>query len=274
MQEITILRPQISESEYKDSVISILDTLVNNSASPFNEAIDKFEAYLDNATDLDDTQKQSALAGMLKDTYASLSKLAMQYAMEIHKTNSQLELDTYKVEADYNRAASDIAYRDAQTALVSSQKIESDKAIDMSEEKISESRLAQAKLKAEIERQWGYTVTPGAIERTEVTNPDGSVTTTTSYGTTTITESGKDNVIAKQIRGYDLVTYKDVLKTLDEKAALMQNAKVPESFEDKELRAELIHNILLGTDPTGTVKFRDNGSTYATDGILGNATAV
>ena len=46
--------------------------------------------------------------------------------------------------------------------------------------------------------------------------------------------------IDKQILGYDYVNYKDVLKTMDERAALMQNAKVAESPKEKEARVALI----------------------------------
>ena len=46
--------------------------------------------------------------------------------------------------------------------------------------------------------------------------------------------------IDKQILGYDYVNYKDVLKTMDERAALMQNAKVPETTKEKAARVALI----------------------------------
>jgi len=58
-----------------------------------------------------------------------------------------------------------------------------------------------------------------------------------------INNTSTPGAIDKQIAGYDYVNYKDVLKTMDERAALMQNAKVPESASEKLVRAALIREL-------------------------------
>lgn len=53
-----------------------------------------------------------------------------------------------------------------------------------------------------------------------------------------------------------MVNLKDVLKTADERAALMQNAKVPETSGEKLLRKELIEAItgaVVTTDGSGNI---------------------
>jgi hypothetical protein len=81
---------------------------------------------------------------------------------------------------------------------------------------------------------------------------------------TFISDSLNDSAIDKQIIGYDKVNLKDALKSLDERAALMQNAKVPPVAEELMLRVDLENAILDGTGvkaeywrtalPTGTEK--------------------
>lgn len=58
--------------------------------------------------------------------------------------------------------------------------------------------------------------------------------------------STNQGAIDKQIKGYDYVNYKDVLKTADERAALMQNAKVPETTNEKAARLALIKALTTG----------------------------
>lgn len=54
------------------------------------------------------------------------------------------------------------------------------------------------------------------------------------------------SIIDKQINGYDLVNLKDVLRSLDERVSLMQNAKVAETDNERKLRVELINSIIKG----------------------------
>jgi hypothetical protein len=264
---------RISEAAYRETVSNILETLVHGAMSPFNDMMQKYEDYLDKATDLDVTQRQAAYADMLKSTYSEVSKQAMQYAMDLHKSNSELVIARYNAEASYNRALAEIALAEEQKALVASQVVGSDRENQLRIEKVAESKLTQAKTLAELKTQWGQNVTLGNSTTTTMTNPDGSVTATTSYGGTTIADSGEDSVVQKQIRGYDVVNYKDVLKTLDERAALMQNAKVREEPWEVHLRAELLHKILVGgTAATNdSIKYTvENSGNLLTNGILGD----
>ena len=264
---------RISEAAYRETVSNILETLVHGAMSPFNDMMQKYEDYLDKATDLDVTQRQAAYADMLKSTYSEVSKQAMQYAMDLHKSNSELVIARYNAEASYNRALAEIALAEEQKALVASQVVGSDRENQLRIEKVAESKLTQAKTLAELKTQWGQNVTLGNSTTTTMTNPDGSVTATTSYGGTTIADSAKEGVVQKQIRGYDVVNYKDVLKTLDERAALMQNAKVREEPWEVHLRAELLHKILVGgTAATNdSIKYTvENSGNLLTNGILGD----
>jgi hypothetical protein len=264
---------QISEAAYRETVSNILETLVHGAMSPFNDMMQKYEDYLDKATDLDVTQRQAAYADMLKSTYSEVSKQAMQYAMDLHKSNSELVIARFNAEASYNKALAEIALAEEQKALVASQAVGSERENQLRIERIAESKLTQAKVLAELKTQWGQDVTLGSSTTTTVTNPDGSVTATTSYGGTTIEDSGKDSVVQKQIRGYDVVNYKDVLKTLDERAALMQNAKVQEQPWEVHLRAELLHKILVGegTATNDSIKYVVGGSgNILTNGTLGD----
>ena len=267
----TITLQPISELAYKDTAVGILDTLINNSASPFNDMMDRFEAYLDKSgTDLDPTQKQAAYANMLKNAYADASKQAMQYAMDIHKTNKDLEIKKWELEASYNKNLHEIDVLKEQALLYAQQYLGAQKDNALKDEQIIESKINQAKGKAELKLQWGQDIT--IEDKVEVSNTDaeGVTTTTTTYGGTTITDTDADSVVKKQIRGYDVVNYKDVLKTLDERVALMQNAKIAETAEEKELRAELLHTILLNSNPIGDIKYFDGTKQRTTDGTFGN----
>jgi hypothetical protein len=261
----------VNQEDYKDLVTGLLQSAVYGTNSPFNDMMDKFEQYLDRATDLDTTQKQAAYADMLKETYSQINSQSMQQAMDLLKGNEELQLQRWDVEAGYNKTLADIAVSTEQQALTAAQALGQVKDNLLKDEQITESRFNQAKAKVELEKQWGKLVDLGSTTVTTVDDGLGTVTTTTEYDNTVITDSPTASVVDKQIRGYDIVNYKDVLKTLDERVALMQNAKVPETSEEKELRAELIKKILEGeVITTANVRWSDEGVAKVTDGIFGN----
>jgi hypothetical protein len=61
-----------------------------------------------------------------------------------------------------------------------------------------------------------------------------------------LSNTATEGAIDKQIKGYDLINYKDVLKTMDERAALMQNAKISENPNEKMARLALIKALTAG----------------------------
>ena len=63
-----------------------------------------------------------------------------------------------------------------------------------------------------------------------------------------ISNANKPGAIDKQIKGFDTINYKDVLTTMDQRVALMQNAKIPENSAEKTTRVALINKILEGSN--------------------------
>lgn len=241
--EQTIETIQISKTEFQELASDILSSMVSGTNSPFSDMMDRFENYLENGSDLDPTQRQAAYADMLKSTYMDINKQALTSALDLLKSNEQLVLERYQTEASYNKALEDIKTSAEQTALAAKQVTGQDRTNRLTLEKIAESKLGQAKLQAELKKQWGQTVTIGDDVTTEVDDGNGTVTTTVVYGSAAIADTGEDNVIDKQITGYDRVNQKDALKTMDERAALMQNAKIPETVNEKVARLALIKAI-------------------------------
>lgn len=256
MSELTLQSIEtvsINKNDYKDLVSELLEATVHGNNSPLNDMMDRFEAYLDKAVDLDTTQKEASYAELLKSTYSEINRQAMQSALDLLKTNEELKLKRYEVEASYNKVLQDTKNALEENAFIATRALKEEEERLLMKEKIKESKLAQAQTKTELELQWGKLV-----------NVDTGV----------LTNATTESIVKKQIRGYDMVNYKDVLKTLDEKASLMQNAKVPESEADKELRAEVIRAILKGeafTDNVMGVKYRkDSGVFAAANGIVGD----
>lgn len=240
----TIDTVSISTEDFKDLSAEILDSLVSGTDSPFNSMMDKFENYLESGeAELDPTQRQAAYADMLKSTYSDINKQAMATALDLLKTNEELTLERYKTEASYNKLLAEIDNAAEQKNLLTKQVIGADRDNELSTERITESKLTQAKTRVELSKQWGVTATLGANTSVEVDNGDGTVTTTTTYGTTTVADTGEDSVIGKQILGYGMVNLKDILKTMDERQALLMNAKVDITDEEKTFRSSLVNYI-------------------------------
>ena len=246
----TIETIQISKTEFQELAGDILTSMVSGNNSPFNDMMDKFEGYLETSSDLDPTQQAAAYADMLKSTYEDINKQALTSAMDLLKSNEQLVLERYQTEIAYNKGLKDLIAADEQTALAAKQVIGQGYNNTLALEKIKESRLAQATAKAELEKQWGQSYSEGSDSVVVVDDGLGTVTTTTTHGTGTITPTGADNVIDKQIRGFDMVNLKDILKTMDERAALMQNAKIGEPDADRKTRAELLYAVTSGNVST------------------------
>lgn len=230
MTEIVISNnpPQISESDYKDLAKELIEELVHGDTSPFREMTDTLETYLDSASDLDSTQKAGIYASFLKDTYISISNQALSNAYQVLTQNTSLELETYKVEADYNATAANIAKTTSDEALVVSKTTTEGKQQDLLDQQLIQSKWTNKEAEAKVKKQYGY----------------GDATADA------LGDSSNDGALDKQIKGYDLVSWKDMVKTLDERTALFQNAKIPESTETKTFRVALINKILDESNAT------------------------
>lgn len=80
----------------------------------------------------------------------------------------------------------------------------------------------------------------GETTTTDMAKAEKAVITSSVQVGAAVVNTVTPGAIDKQILGYDYVNYKDVLKTMDERAALMQNAKVAETCNEKMARLALI----------------------------------
>ena len=87
----------------------------------------------------------------------------------------------------------------------------------------------------------------GTATTTDPEDADRGSARTVTVGTSIPNIDHYEGAIDKQIKGFDIINYKDVLTTMDQRVALMQNAKIPESNAEDDLRADLIGAILNGS---------------------------
>ena len=279
METQIITEEQISQVDFIETADNILNSMVNQAGSAFETVMDKFETYLDQ-TSTDEIQKQAAYAQFMKDVYNDINKQALNSAMDILKSNAQLSYEKWKVQADYNATIVATAKLDEEKALVAltATKMTKENEILEKQKTLTDAQILEQR--AKLKKQYGVmettTTTLGdgtstykqftdglwykvnvdgdyvtaADEVTTTPNIDGVQATITSMSMTTdIVNTTTPGAIDKQIKGYDYVNYKDILKTMDERAALMQNAKVPENDNEKMARLALIK--ALTTDVAG-----------------------
>lgn len=80
---------------------------------------------------------------------------------------------------------------------------------------------------------------------------DGEIcATTTTFTIEDTISTDTPGIVDQQIKGYDLMNLKDVLKTGDEKAALLSNAKVFESSTELTFRRNLINSLVSASEKT------------------------
>jgi hypothetical protein len=284
---ITITTPEVNSSEFKDLSKELLAELVSDDTSAFKDMRFNLEEYLDAATELDATQKAGIFADFLKDSYNTINAQAMQNAFNVLKANADYELAKYATETQVNTGAQNLAKIEAETRLLEKQILAQDNALELqvADKALKEAQLTE--LRAKLKKQYGVTEVIDSVlgdgtsdykqytdgvwykvnEDGSFVNVDGEVINDPSVEdgivavmstlsvSSTLENTTRPGSIDKQIRGYDIVNYKDVLKTLDERAALMQNAKVPETPGDKYLRKELLEAI---TGATITVDVTDS----------------
>lgn len=266
----------ISTADFTELADNILSSMVTQAGGVFEQVMDKFETYID-STEVDDIQKQAAYAQFLKDVYSDINKQALSSALDLLKSNAQLSFERYKVEADYNAALKSIEKTNEDIILLgkTATKMDRENEILLVTKATADSQLVEQR--AKLKKQYGvqetttivlgdgtsnymqhtdgvwykvnsssqFVTTSGTVTTTPATN--GVKAVVNSLGmTTTLANTTAPGAIDKQIAGYDFVNYKDVLKTMDERAALMQNAKVPETANEKAARLSLIK--ALATD--------------------------
>lgn len=265
-----IAEEQISQVAFTELADSILQSMVTQTGGAFETVMDKFETYLDQ-TEIDEVQKQGAYAQFMKDVYNDINKQALTSAMDLLKSNAQLSYEKWKVEADYNAALAGIAKAQEELGLVALTNSKMTKENELLEKQKAMTDAQLLEQRAKLKKQYGvletmtYTLGDGAStykqftdslwykinvdgayvtaanEVTATPNTNGIPATITSMAMTTdVVNTITPGAIDKQILGYDYVNYKDVLKTMDERAALMQNAKVPENANEKMARLALI----------------------------------
>ena len=101
---------------------------------------------------------------------------------------------------------------------------------------------------------WNSThATYGTATTTDPEKAERGVANSVTVGTTIPNIDHYEGAIDKQIKGFDVINYKDVLTTMDQRVALMQNAKIPESNAEDDLRADLISAIIHGPNPSSPI---------------------
>ena len=224
---LTVIPPtDIDKIEFKELVIDLLEDFVHGDASPFKDVKSVLEDYLDGATDLDASQKAGIFSDWLKTAYTDINKQSMSTALELLKLNASLELERYGAEADYNlKVAQEEKVRAEIDVLLQDDLLKAEQVKLVAQQVINE-KVKYMEGMGKVEKQYGYA--------------DAGLDATLDLA---MGESTDDGALDKKIDGYDKLNRKDIRKTMDEKAALMQNAKVPETLDEKKARVELIAEI-------------------------------
>lgn len=301
---VTIITPEINKADFKELASDLIDTLVNGDTSPFKDAQGVMTDFLDNADTMSDNQKANAYADFLLSAYKDINTQAMNTAMDLLKSNEQLKLETYKTKASYDSTMASIEKIVADTDVAVVNKRIADKNLEVLEQDRLLKKLQTVESRAKLKKQYGVVenstqqigdgtnsykaFTDGIWYQIRTSDnafvkADGTITTTpnvdgipaiiTGKVTTseTLENTVKPGALDKQIRGYDMVNFKDIIKTMDQKAALMQNAKVQEDPNEKILRTKLIGavtNTQLGNhDGTG---FDANGNLISVPATVGD----
>jgi hypothetical protein len=298
----------INTREFYDVTNAILDNLINNSTSPFQTVLDKFETYLssiDNA-EMDVVQKTTAYADFLKQVYTQINDKALGVALDLLKFNETAELNRVKTEAEVYAIDLNSQKTIEEIALTTATVAEKQKSVELAIVSIEVAKLNQLKTRAELVKNWGVKSTVSYSFGTDKYSPVTDTLTGDTYyyrvnsagnflknaaaiatynganplpaaqqvyGTTvTVTpkvdgeifiQSGtlesdpvnttSPGIVDQQIKGYDIVNLKDLLKTADERAALLSNAKIAETAGELSFREALVNGIKNASTSTGSI---------------------
>lgn len=295
MAYVNITAPTVDKILFKELAADILETLVHGDTTPFKDMKETLETYLDGDSELDPAQRAGIYADFLKDAYSTINQQALTSAMTLLKANADYELSTLTVEIDYNTKLASLPKVEAESIIAQKKIVHTDKEYEIltADKTVKDTQIAEQR--AKLKKQYGVTenvvqvlgdgtskykqFTDGiwykvnvsglfvdALDVVTITpNVDGVIAEINAISiSSTLEDTVKPGALDKQIRGYDMVNIKDALKTCDERAALMQNAKIPETPGDKLLRKELLEAI---TSATITVDANNNIDTV-TDIII------
>lgn len=279
MAYTNITTPEIDTIKLSEIAADLLDALVHGDTSPFKDMRNVLEDYLDTAPDLDPAQKAGIFADTLKSAYNDINSQVISAAIDVLKTNSSLELEKYKVEASYNQTLATIPKTEEEVKLVAEQVLKVRKETELLDKDNALKDAQVIEVRAKLKKQYGveetttlqlsdnvgdnfrqgtdavwykvdgnddFEATGGGTTVTPETNGVPAVVHSVSIASS-LANTVKPGALDKQIRGYDLVNMKDVLKTMDERTALMQNAKIPETAGEKLMRKELLEVITGAT---------------------------
>lgn len=368
--------PGINKIEYKDLVVDLLEDFIHGDTSAFTDVVNKYNDYLETSIELDATQKAGAMASFLRDSYSQTSQQVMNSALDLMKSNAELELEAYKTEIDYNMGVVSEQIKQEELIMAGTNKLIKEEELSLTKQKLANDVLAGTKLRAELKKQYGvvesgvtmtfadgtknyspwtqndgtivwlvthtsgeYVATDAVVDATNEANNTwntnneredgfttdltteelavvnaytddiyskvgeyvagdweliksenaewnvenikptyqydelattntaeakrGATNTNVKFGVTIPDIPGYVGAVDKQIAGYDKVNYKDVLKSLEERTALMQSAKVAETINEAETRVKLINKIMaddvspVGAAFIGTATLRD-----------------
>ena len=165
---VSITTPEIRQGDYETLVRELVANSIDDDSSPFYKVRRILKDELDADSTMDPAQKVGVLAGFLKDTYSDINKQAMTAALDLMKTNQQLVLEKYKVESEYNKANQEWTNgQEVQLGLAKDNTLK-DKEVELADEKITNQKLDNYKIRAELKKQWGV------YETISATYGDGS----------------------------------------------------------------------------------------------------
>lgn len=252
----------INPTEFTELASDILDELVQGDASPFKDALEVMKDYLEDAQDLDPTQKAGILSDFLKDSYQQINQQALGTALELLKVNEQLTLDSYNTEANYNMAVANQAKVTADTIAAQAIATKAQQEVVTSKEQTELVNTQKLEVIAKLKKQYGYNVESN-LEDTYVIDSEGRSPGDIDYVPTTITSTNYTlgsstgiGALDKQIVGYDKVNYKDMLKAINEMTALLVNANVipgPWMVDVQKYMMELITDNKLSISKNGSL---------------------
>ena len=269
MAIVTITTPNINKTDYTDLVSDLLENIVHGDTAPFKDAVDVFTDYIETSTNLDATQRAGALSSFLKESYSQINQQAMSAALELLKANEAFKLEKYAAEGKYNNDLAQQAIAAEELKLKAIELAIKEKELALADRALLAEAAKSLETLAKLKKQYGYGDAALSSAQVLVTDEngvapggDGYITTYGTSITASLGTSTDDGALDKQIAGYDKLNLKDVLKTMDEKAALMQNAKVPETIHEKAARIELIAEISRFGGSSMSYKLLHDSTTY------------
>ena len=288
-----ITQPTISEGAFKELAFDIVNTMVNGETSPFKDMSLNLQDYLDDAgTELEAVQKAGIYSSFLRDAYNDINKQALSSAFSLLKANSDYILEHAQVDSKVQASEYNNQKVFAESLVLEAKYAQSDADKRLTEAEVALKLQQVTELRAKLKKQYGVAETVDTVlgdgsstyrmfnsswwkvkggtgtDKAKFVNGLGVVITNpeTQSGvpglvaatsiTSTLVNTLSPSAIDKQITGYDMANFKDVLKTLDEKAALMQNAKQGENPGDKALRNVILEQIIdvkLDMDSNGNI---------------------